>query len=133
LTNVCKSCEEEEEEDCSLTQPIVQLNSRDARGGFLPLLVAVADEDFAPRVGLLAVEVLGNGSGGCRLEEAHAGLGGGPRLDRAVLLTPQGLHGADAIEVEAGDFRCRGVVLRHVRDVNRLTSFDCITGSSVVV
>ena len=71
----------------SLTQSFVQLAARDSRGGFLPLLVVVADEDLAPGMGLSTGEVLRDSFGGRRLEETHAGLGCGPRLDRAVLLT----------------------------------------------
>lgn len=111
----------------------MQLATRNSRSGFLPLLVAVADEDFAPGMGLLAVDLSGDRSGGCRLEEAHAGFGCGPRLDRTILHTPQRLHGADAVEVEASDSCCWSVALRHVRDVDVLAPSRCIATTAAIV
>jgi hypothetical protein len=50
-----------------------------------------------------------------------------------VFLTTQRLHGADAIEVEASDFRCGSVVLRHVCDLDRLASTCFISATAIVV
>jgi hypothetical protein len=55
------------------------LAARDTRGGFLPLLVTVSNEDFAPGMGLFTGKVLEAGPGGGRLEKTHAGLGCGTR------------------------------------------------------
>lgn len=91
----------------------MQLTPRDPRSGFLPLFVViVADEDFAPAVGLRAMDMLRGSSSCCGLKETHAGLRSGPRLDGTTFLASHGLHGADAIQMEAGDFCCWGVMLR---------------------